>query len=90
MAPLHFTIVCEFEGGTYVSQVQAIDAPHALVAWTDLLRREHPIETSSALIAEAVTEASDKLVPLDGLNGVWCWATTVDKGFILVNIIHSA
>ena len=39
-----FTIVCEYAGGTYISQVRAADHEKAIIEWAALLRREQPIE----------------------------------------------
>lgn len=84
-----FTILCEFKGGTYISQVQAIDASQAIIAWANLLRQEHPIEDASERIAQAATEAPADLVPLTGLIGIWCWTATVDDKLIVANIVQS-
>jgi len=85
-----FTILCEFKGGTFISQVRAIDAPQAVIAWANLLTREHPIEDASDRIAQAATEAPDDPVPLTRLTGIWCWTATVDGDLVIANIVQSA
>jgi hypothetical protein len=85
-----FTIVCEYAGGTYTSQVRAADQEKALSEWAALLRREQPIEGASDQIAQEVDDAWADLVPITGLEGVWCWSGTAAQGLALVNIIRSA
>ncbi|MCK9541289.1 MAG: hypothetical protein M0R03_04575 [Novosphingobium sp.] len=85
-----FSILCEFKGGTYSSQVRAISAPQAMIAWADLLRQEHPIKMASDPIAHAATEAAGDLVPLAGLTGIWCWTTTVGGDLVIAHIVQSA
>jgi len=85
-----FTVVCEYHGGTYISQVRGRDEQQAMTEWAALLRGERPIEGASDRIARAVTESENTPVPLTGLNGVWCWTATVENEFVLTNIIRSA
>jgi len=90
MGQQFFTIVCDYRGGTYVSQVEAADHEQALTLWGALLSRQQPIGGASHLIARAVDKPSKEIVPINGLVGVWCWAETVDNVLALVNIIRSA
>ena len=85
-----FTIVCEYNGGTYISQVQAADHEKAILEWAALLRREQPIESVSDQIAGAVDDTPTDTVPITGLEGVWCWTGTVAHALALTNIIRSA
>jgi len=86
-----FTFICEYQGGTYVSQVLAIDHEKALAEWAALLRKEQPIEGASDHIAQAACdELNSQVVPLTGLTGVWCWSATVMDELALVNIVRSA
>lgn len=84
-----FTIVCDYEGGTYVSQVRASDAVHSLTAWAGQLQSERPIPDTSDLIAEAALQTPDDIVPLDGLTGVWCWTGSVREQLVLAHIIET-
>ena len=85
-----FTIVCEYKGGTYISQVRAADHENAIIEWAALLRREQPIESASEQIAQAVDDTRTDTVPITGLAGVWCWTGTVAHALALINIIRSA
>lgn len=90
MARSRFTFVCEYAGGTYVSQVEADDERQALQAWSSLLRAEQPIEGVSARIADEAGDRGAVLSPLDGLVGVWCWTASVERTLALANIVRSA
>ncbi|MEN3747808.1 hypothetical protein TPR58_11570 [Sphingomonas sp. HF-S3] len=85
-----FTIVCDYAGGTYISQVRASDQENAITAWAALLRREQPIEGVSDQIARDADERERNIVPLEGLSGVWCWTTLAEDELVLVNVIRSA
>lgn len=85
-----FTMVCDFRGGTYISQVTAHDPRDAIAVWAALLRRDRPLEEASVLVAQAVDANPDDIVPLSGLTGAWCWSEVVDSALVLVNIIKSA
>ena len=85
-----YTIVCEYAGGTYISQVRAADHERAIIEWAALLRREQLIEGASDQIAQDADDTQTDAVPIRGLEGVWCWTGTAAHGMALVNIIRSA
>ena len=85
-----FTVLCEFRGGTYVSQVRASDEQHAFKAWADVLRRDRPMGAEADQIAMRVIEETERLNALTDLSGVWCWTANVEGEFVLTNIVHSA
>lgn len=89
MAEYLFTLVCDFDGGTYVSQVRASNERYAVSEWAALLRREQPIGDASLRIANEVIERSEAPQALDGLKGVWCWSAIVDDKLVLTNIVRS-
>jgi hypothetical protein len=84
-----FTVLCEFRGGTYVSQVRALDEQHAFMAWADALRRDRPMGDEVDKIARKVIEETEPLNALNGLSGVWCWTANVEGDFLLTNIVRS-
>jgi hypothetical protein len=85
-----FTIMCEFGGGTYLSQVHAPDEQQALIAWSEVLRRERQMGDDALLIACAAAARQDDLTAIEGLSGVWCWSGMVESRLILTNIVRSA
>ncbi|MBD3775384.1 MAG: hypothetical protein IE913_04945 [Halothiobacillus sp.] len=89
MASDLFTFICEYKGGTYVSQVRASDHERAMIEWAALLRREQPIESMSEAIAQAVSDGQNNPVLLTGLSDVWCWSATVADELALTHFVHS-
>lgn len=87
-----FTVVCEFRGGTYISQVRATDERDAVRAWTEMLVRERPIKRVSANLAKSVAARTADYPPvaLDGLTGVWCFTGSCGGDFMLADIIETA
>lgn len=87
-----FTIVCEFRGGTYISQVRASDEHAAVKEWTALLVRERPMKRASSYLAKSVVARSEEYPPvaLEGLRGVWCITGNCGGDFMLADIIETA
>jgi hypothetical protein len=91
MTHCRYTIVCEFRGGTYVSQVIAGDLFEAVRAWTDYLARDRPIPRSSTYLAKTVAAQTREVAPtaLKGLSGVWCVTATCGGDLMLANIVET-
>jgi hypothetical protein len=85
-----YTIVCDYAGGTFVSQVQATDEHDALTQLATVLPSERTLGDASERVAKAALAGDSELVPIEGLTGVWCWTATVDDALALINIIRSA
>jgi hypothetical protein len=87
-----FTIVCDFRGGTYVSQVRAVDEVCAVREWAHYLRSEKPILRVSGHLAKQVEADLDDFPPvaLQGLNGVWCIGAICGRSYMSANIVESA
>jgi hypothetical protein len=87
-----YTIVCEFRGGTYVSQVFADDVLGAVEAWTGYLASERPIPRVSTHLAKAVGASigDNPPIALEGLTGVWCFCSTCGGDLMLANVVETA
>lgn len=87
-----YTVICEFRGGTYVSQVQGRDINDAVRSWIELLRVERPMGRSSAYLARSLLADLDDNPPkvLKGLQGVWCVSGVYDGDLALANVVASA
>jgi hypothetical protein len=83
-----FTVVLEFDGGTYISQVRAASAHLAAIKHVALLASNKTIGPTRKRLA--VRLAGDKPVGIKGLRNVWCCSATVGKKFALVNIVATA
>jgi hypothetical protein len=86
-----YTIVCEFRGGTYVSQVRASGEVEAVRNWAERIKLEKPIPRASFFAATNVLRDldGDGPVAIDGLAGVWCFTTTIGKDLLLANLVLS-
>jgi hypothetical protein len=86
-----YTVVLEYVGGTYVSQVRAADVGAAVRRWAGDLARGGidglPREIGRELAGEM---AEAEPVPLSGLVGAWCCTGSVGGRLGLVNIICTA
>ncbi|HUF04902.1 MAG TPA: hypothetical protein VMM38_12100 [Aridibacter sp.] len=83
-----FTIILDWNGGTYVYQVRAGNASDAALRWTKQLDvREIPGfgEVARRTLNDSLTES--ELVSLDGLENVWCMTALIRGKLALVNIV---
>lgn len=89
-----YTVICEFRGGTYCSQMKARDEIDAVCRWAEKLRMDKPIPRVSGHLAKAVLQNLEtidtKPVPLVGLQGVWCFGASVGADLALCNIVLTA
>lgn len=86
-----FTIVCDFRGGTYVSQVRAPDEQGAVKAWAELLRTERPIKRYSTYLAKNIVnlEAGTEPIALEGFEGVWRIAAVCGDHLMMAEIVET-
>jgi hypothetical protein len=84
-----FTVILEFGGGTYISQVNAQGPSEALTGWitaqsdTDLSFWKLDRTELTKLFAEDSPHA------LDGLQNTWCVSASLANGLVLANIIKT-
>ena len=86
-----YTIVLEFRGGTYVSQVRTDGALEAVRCWAERFKVERPVPRSSSYIAASVLRGLEDLglAPLDGLEGVWCFTGLCGDSLALGTLVLS-
>ena len=88
-----YTFVCEFRGGTYISQVRADDEVQAVRNWAELLVRERPMSRPSSYIARNAIQDLDWLdlpVAIRDLVGVWCISGIVGGDLYLTDIVRTS
>jgi hypothetical protein len=92
MTVRRYTVLCEFRGGTYVSQVSGSDVHEAVKSWTDYLARDRPIPQYSTNLAKAIAAQAEDTAPaaLEGLAGVWRVSAVCGGDLILANIVETA
>lgn len=84
-----YTIILEFRGGTYISQVRAISEKTAVDQWAQSLDEnvsEVALADRKKLSAEFEIEDP---VPLNGTTNAWCTSALVNNDLALLNIIKT-
>jgi hypothetical protein len=84
-----FTVILEFGGGTYISQVHAPGPAEALTGW---IAAQSDADLSSwKLDRIEMTKrfAEDSPHAVDGLQNAWCMSASLPCGLALVNIIKT-
>jgi hypothetical protein len=92
MLPSRFTVIMDFQGGTYVSQVEARDYIEATRLWAERFAAERPVPRLSGRLAKKVLadlNDNDNPTLLDGLTDVWCFGAVVGGSLVLANIVRS-
>jgi hypothetical protein len=82
-----YTVILEYGGGTYITQVSGGSPSAALSKWEpgipsqELAKGKMTLET---LIAKA---RSSDLIPVDDCRGVWCTSFSTKVGLSLINVV---
>ncbi|WP_126420287.1 hypothetical protein [Asticcacaulis excentricus] len=86
-----YTIVVEFRGGTYISQVYADSEMAAVKAWAGLMAERQDLGrmTDRFINSILLDHQPSLLTPLDGLKNVWCFSALVGRTGLLGNLILS-
>ena len=87
-----YTVVMEFRGGTYISQVKANNLRNCLKKWADSLEFDDIKYFGVKALAELKREAQimDLPIKINGVKNVWCCCMSIKAGFILINIIKTS
>lgn len=85
-----FTVILEFDGGTYISQLQATSAYNAAAKHAARLIGNKQVSTlvNRRRLADALSV--EQPVVIEGVRNVWCCSASVGKRFALVNIVATA
>jgi hypothetical protein len=85
-----FTLILEFDGGTYISQFRAASVVHAVAQYPSHLLSNK--ELCTLAIRKRLVEAlsAEKPVAIEGVRNVWCCSAPVGKRFALLNIVGTA
>ncbi len=82
-----YTVLLEYAGGSYISQVSASDERDALREWTVSLSAQDSVGEVSDEVAAAFAATDDEPAQLDGLVSAWCASASAKNGLALVNIV---
>ena len=75
-----FTVILDFNGGTYVSQVKSSSVKYAVKKWAQNLNTDEIDGMGVAIKSYIVNQ---------GLERVWCSTASTPKGFCLINIVET-
>lgn len=86
-----YTFIMDYVGGTYISQVEAVDKEHARRIWIKELKVKEIKSFTSQDKKDIIKDdfADNDIVPIKGMKSVWFFMvkTKTDNGY--VNIIKT-
>src|SRR5260370_15177896 len=88
-----YTVVLDYRGGTYISQVNAGSVAGALKIWADALDIGAVARLGPQRKGELIDDIKMQLssgqppAPLDGLVNAWCASALTSGGLSLINIV---
>jgi len=85
-----FTVLLEFDGGTYVSQLRSASAENAVRKYAAELLENRSLCTSRLRKRLSSAIAEDEPVALSGIRSVWCCSASIGKKLALMNIIETS
>lgn len=86
-----YTMILEYKGGSYVTQIISNNEVAAMQGWVEQLRFGSVADDVADEVADAF-EANPEFdpTPITGLKNVWCEAATSHQELALVTIIATA
>jgi hypothetical protein len=85
-----FTVVLEFDGGTYISQFRATSVRAAIEKHASQLVGNKAVSTLTTRRRLAHDLSADGPVAIEGVQNVWCCSASIGKKFALANIVATA
>jgi hypothetical protein len=85
-----YTIILDWEGGTYISQERAHSHEDALKKWARDLDTD-PIESFGPSSHKQLVSSlkGDPSTPLDGLVNAWCQDAVLNGKLALINVVRT-
>lgn len=84
-----YTFICEFQGGTYISQYKAIGLIDALTIWANNLSTEYFTEKNKQKIICSVNLKDSEPVLINGIDNVWYNSYLVNRSLLSLNIVET-
>lgn len=89
-----YTIIMDFRGGTYISQVKAPHQDKAVEIWANELNTKEVLyfsDNSKKQLIEALPELikDNEIIELDNLQNVWSFTYQFKTGYAIVNIVKT-
>lgn len=85
-----YTVVAEYDGGTYIKQLTAPSPEAVFSSWITALS-EDDLQVSGLAREELVASIDIATsVPINGLSGVWCFSTNAVGKLLLAHFVRTA
>lgn len=85
-----YTIILEFNGGTYLSQVELDGRGDVIAAWCDKQLLDKPFGARTTRLVKAIQRGSaNELTPISGLTGVWAFSALFAGELVLGHVVLS-
>jgi len=81
-----YTMVLDYKGGTYISQISSKSPEVAIKKWVSTIN-EQELANWGLTRSEATLLAKDNPIPLKNCSNVWCVQDSAKAGLMLLNII---
>ena len=88
-----WTVIADYRGGTYISQVRAISAPQAIIVWSKSLpnvRGSFLGARTKLKIAAAASDEQEKPVPIEKTRNVWYWNPLSLRPAMVVHLVKTS
>ncbi|MFN8431864.1 MAG: hypothetical protein U0V04_17915 [Spirosomataceae bacterium] len=83
-----FTFITEFQKGTYIQQVSAIDLESSIKEWVDIIDQFNIPGIGGVEKSKIKKELLyEKPTKIKGVENVWCLFFKLRKSSVLVNIV---
>jgi hypothetical protein len=85
-----FTLILEFDGGTYISQFRAASVVRVVARYPSQLLSNRAVFTLAVRKRLAAAFSAENPVAIEGVRNVWCCSASIGKRFALLNIVATA
>lgn len=86
-----YTIILDYNGGTYISQIEENSPYKSLISWIKEidLKNLNVGHVRKSSIVKKIREFEEEPLPLSGIKNVWCVTFILNKKLALVHIIKT-
>lgn len=81
-----YTIILEYRGGTYISQIHS-ESPTAAVKKWSTTATEHTLAVWGLNRADLVLLSHDNPIPVENCVNIWCLTGSAKNHLMLLNVI---
>lgn len=81
-----FTVLAEYDGGTYIQQVTA-PSPRGVV---QALSKSTTLPDTVVAAIKQLNSDADQPISIGGTKNVWCLSTTYNRLLLLLNVVKTA